>query len=207
MTTPTPAAEPQTSQQYPDGYYRISDDEESYIGYVRDNGIGDDRVEWCLEEGYTLDPVVVMTQEFHDDLSATIATQAARIAELEQRVKQAVSVYREVAGMVLSEDEITKARIIELERQLAEATAWEPANKVDIVHAPFGTKLTNSETSEIHQLPIWARPGVSQLYQLFDSRVWAVETGNGITHFVMPEDVAVMRRVATPTSQGVADEI
>lgn len=59
--------------------------------------------------------------EVRDDLRQTIATQAARIDELEAQVKQSVGVYREVMGAVLPDSAALAADNERLRAELAQA--------------------------------------------------------------------------------------
>lgn len=71
-----------------DGYYRISDGEASWIVYVHDDLIGDDKVGWYLEQDYTFEPVAVMALDELDKLRAELANQYQRIDRFVELVDQ-----------------------------------------------------------------------------------------------------------------------
>lgn len=64
-------------QQIADGYYRLDDGESTFIGYVHHGVIGDDPIEWYLDEGgpygeHTIERVYVLTQAEYEALQRTL---------------------------------------------------------------------------------------------------------------------------------------
>lgn len=64
-----------TAEQVADGWHRMTDNGDEWESIVHvDNGvIGDDLVEWMLEQGYTFEPMVVMTKAEHAELEKRLA--------------------------------------------------------------------------------------------------------------------------------------
>ncbi len=76
-------------EQYPDGHYRFFDGEAAWIASVRDGVMGDDTVESLIEEGYELNPVIVMTPEERDAMNADRARLVAQVVDLQAELARA----------------------------------------------------------------------------------------------------------------------
>lgn len=79
------------SDTIPDGYYRLDDEESSFVAYFHNGISGDEKAESYLEEGYTFEPVVVLTKDAHDALAQRIAELEAQLAEAQHKPMTASS--------------------------------------------------------------------------------------------------------------------